>query len=282
MKNYNSNIKLGIASLNVQDLEKQTNFYRHIMGMTVLDENKDFVLLGTSNKAPLLKLQKTSHKFVNSYGLYHIAYLVPTEQDLADILKHFVTSKTGLEGGADHGYSNAIYLSDAEGNGIEVYYDKDESFWDRRPDGTIVGITERLDADHLLDISKTISPYELPADTIIGHIHLSVRDSKVSSAFYQSVLNFLDKFTVPSASWIAHGDYHHHLAVNNWAGNNLNDRQKDFPGLAYFEIIVTDKDEYLKLIQNIKATNTTIRKETEDAIFIKDPNGIEVRLIKNI
>ena len=87
---------------------------------------------------------------------------------------------------------------------------------------------------------------------------------------------------MPSASWIAHGDYHHHLAVNNWAGNNLNDRQKDFPGLAYLEIIVTDKDEYLKLIQNIKATNTTIRKETEDAIFIKDPNGIEVRLIKSI
>ena len=91
MKNYNSNIKLGIASLNVKDLEKQTNFYRHIMGMTVLVEDKDFVLLGTS-KTPLLKLQKTSHKFVNSYGLYHIAYLVPTEQDLANILKHFVTS----------------------------------------------------------------------------------------------------------------------------------------------------------------------------------------------
>ena len=98
MKNYNSNIKLGIASLNVQNLEKQTNFYRHIMGMTVLEEDKDLVLLGTSNKTPLLKLQKTTHKFVNSYGLYHIAYLVPTEQDLADILKHFVTSKTRLEG----------------------------------------------------------------------------------------------------------------------------------------------------------------------------------------
>ena len=94
MKNYNSNIKLGIASLNVQDLEKQTNFYRHIMGMTVLEEDKDFIFLGTSNKTPLLKLRKTPHKFVHSYGLYHIAYLVPTEQDLADILKHFATSKT--------------------------------------------------------------------------------------------------------------------------------------------------------------------------------------------
>ena len=282
MKNYNSNIKLSIASLNVQDLEKQTNFYRQIMGMMVLEEDEDFVLLGTSNKTPLLKLQKTSHKFVHSYDLYHIAYLVPTEQDLADILKHFITSQTRLEGGADYGYSNAIYLSDTEGNGIEVYYDKDESFWDRRPDRTIVGVTERLDAERLLDISKTISPYELPTDTIIGHIHLSVRDSKVSSAFYQNVLNFLDKFTVPFASWIAHGNYHHHLAVNNWAGGDLNNRQKDFPGLAYFEIIVTDKDEYLKLIQNIKATNTTIRKETNDTIFIEDPNGIEVRLIKEI
>lgn len=121
MKTYNSNIKLGIATLNVENLEKQTDFYTTKMGMTILENSSETVLLGTHDNTPLLKLQKTEHKFVHSYGLYHIAYLVPTEQDLANILKHFVSSNIALEGGADHGYSNAIYLSDAEDNGIEVY-----------------------------------------------------------------------------------------------------------------------------------------------------------------
>lgn len=279
MKTYNSNIKLGIAALNVEDLEKQTNFYTLRMGMHILEQDSNYVLLGTKGNTPLLKLQRTEHKFVHSYGLYHIAYLVPSEQDLANILKHFITSKTVLEGGADHGYSNAIYLSDAEGNGIEVYYDTDESTWDKHPDGKIVGKTEELDAQHLLNISKEISPYELPIGTIIGHVHLSVRNAKTSSEFYQTVLNFGDKFSVPSGSWLAHGNYHHHLAVNNWAGANLNDRQKDFPGLAYFEIIATD-EEYNKLIQNIKATNTYVVAETPDRIAINDINGIEIHIIK--
>lgn len=280
MKTYNSNIKLGIASLNVENLEKQKVFYTTVMGMRVLEEDDNSVLLGTKDGFALLKLEKTNHKFVHSYGLYHIAYLVPSEQDLANILKHFAVDRVVLEGGADHGYSNAIYLSDAEQNGIEVYYDKDESLWDKREDGRIVGITEPINAEHLLEIAKDVVPYELPNGTIIGHMHLSVRNSQKSSEFYQKVLNFKDKFSVPTGSWLAHGGYHHHLAVNQWAGSSLNDRQKDFPGLRYFEIIVTDENEYASLVQNIKATNTTIVKEDTNKIFILDPNGIEVHLIR--
>ncbi|MGX7111984.1 VOC family protein [Gemella cuniculi] len=279
MNNYNSNIKFGIATLNVKNLNKQIDFYTNTMGMTVLDETDDIVLLGTKDNNPLLKLQKTEKKFVHSYGLYHIAYLVPSEQDLANILKHFVTHKTLLDGGADHGYSNAIYLDDAEGNGIEVYYDKDMSYWNIQEDGRIIGITEELDATHLLNISENIIPYELPNGTIIGHIHLTVKDSRESSTFYQNTLNFLDKFTVPNASWIAHGDYHHHLAVNNWAGANLALREKNLPGLAYFELIVTSQKEYANLLKNIKANNTAIISENPNKISILDPNGIEIHLI---
>lgn len=280
MKTYNSNIRLGVATLNVENLEKQIEFYTTALGMSVLEKDDSTAVLGTKDGSALLRLQVTDHKFVHSYGLYHIAYLVPSEQDLADILRHFVRDKVLLEGAADHGYSNAIYLHDAEENGIEVYYDKDESAWDKREDGRIVGVTDPLDAEHLLNISKDVVPYELPNGTIIGHMHLSVRNSKKSSEFYQTVLNFLDKFSMPTGSWLAHGGYHHHLAVNQWAGSSLNDRQKGFPGLAYFDIIVTTGEEFASLVQNIKATNTTIVKETTDSIFILDPNGIEVHLIR--
>ena len=214
MEKYNSNIKLGTVTLNVVNLEKQIKFYTESIGMELISNNAQGATLGTKDNTPLLYLNKVEGPLVRSYGLYHIAYLVPSKQDLANILRHFIDTHTPLEGGADHGYSNALYLTDIEGNGIEVYYDKDESTWDKREDGKIVGITEQLDADHLLSISEKVIPYTLPIGTTIGHIHLSVKNSSESTSFYQKVLGFKDKFTVPSASWIAYGNYHHHLAVN--------------------------------------------------------------------
>lgn len=279
MEKYNSNIKLGTATLNVVNFDRQLKFYTEVMGMTVISKNDIEATLGASDNTPLLHLKKVDGPLVRSYGLYHIAYLVPDEQSLANILRHFIDSNVPLDGGSDHGYSNALYLSDIEGNGIEVYYDKDESTWDKREDGKIVGITEQLDADHLLSISEKVIPYTLPVGTTIGHIHLSVRNSSESTSFYQKVLGFKDKFTVPSASWIAYGDYHHHVAVNQWAGPNLNLRQKGTPGLAYFEIIFVNNATYTNVINNIKENNINIVQKLANKTIITDPNGIEIHLI---
>ena len=279
MEKYNSNIKLGTATLNVVNLEKQIKFYTESLGMTLLSNNSQEAILGTEDNTPLLYLNKVDGPLVRSYGLYHIAYLVPTKQDLANILQHFIDTHIPLDGGADHGYSNALYLADIEGNGIEVYYDKDESTWDKRENGTIVGVTEPLDADYLLNISEKVIPYKLPIGTTIGHIHLSVRNSVESSNFYQKVLGFKDKFTVPSASWIAYGDYHHHLAVNQWAGPNLSLSEKGTPGLAHFEIIFVNNNVYTDIINNIKEYNINIVNELSNKIIINDPNGIEVHLV---
>ena len=251
MKKYNSNIKLGTATLNVVNFDRQLKFYTEAMGMTIISKKETEATLGTSDNTPLLNLKKVDGPLVRSYGLYHIAYLVPDEQSLANILRHFIDSNIPLDGGSDHGYSNALYLSDIEGNGIEVYYDKDENTWDRKEDGKIIGVTEPIDANHLLNISKSVTPYSLPVGTIIGHVHLSVQNSTVSSNFYQEVLGFSDKFTVASASWIAYGDYHHHLAVNHWGGPNLSLRQKGTPGLDYFEILFIDDITYNKVVENI-------------------------------
>ena len=137
MEKYNSNIKLGTVTLNVVNIEKQIKFYTESMGMELISNDDSGATLGTKDNTPLLYLNKVEGPLVRSYGLYHIAYLVPSKQDLANILRHFIDTHTPLEGGADHGYSNALYLTDIEGNGIEVYYDKDESTWDKREDGKI-------------------------------------------------------------------------------------------------------------------------------------------------
>ena len=277
MKKYNSNIKLGTATLNVVNFERQLKFYTEALGMTVVSKTETEAPLGTSDNTPLLHLKKVDGPLVRSYGLYHIAYLVPDEQSLANILRHFIDSNIPLDGGSDHGYSNALYLSDIEGNGIEVYYDKDESTWDIKEDGRIIGVTEPIDATHLLDISKSVVPYTLPVGTIIGHVHLSVQNSTVSSNFYQEILGFSDKFTVASASWIAYGNYHHHLAVNNWGGPHLSLREKGTP-----EIIFIDDVAYNQIVENIKNNNTKIISEYDNKIIINDPNGIEIHLIKEV
>ena len=278
MAKYNSDIIMGKIVLNVNDLERQLNFYTKTLGMTIISRDEKSANLGTKDSKVLLTLNKVDASWVRSYGLYHVAYLVPSKKDLANILRHFVVTKTILDGAADHGYSNAIYLQDAENNGIEVYYDLDESTWDKREDGKIVGITEPLDGDGLLKISEEINPYELPNGTTVGHVHLSVQNAKVSSEFYQNILNFSDKFSVPTGSWLAHGNYHHHLAVNNWAGGNLNLRKEGTPGLAYFDILVENSDSYTKLVDNILTNNVKILEQTDTSVKILDPNLIEVHL----
>lgn len=144
---------------------------------------------------------------------------------LADVLKHLSDLRIPLVGGADHGYSEAIYLEDLEGNGIELYRDKPVSSWDIREDDRIIGVTEALAAQDIYELGEKVDPFILAEGTRMGYIHLSVKDSRAASQFYQKVLGLEDKFSIPSASWIAAVQYYHHLAVNEWAGKGLAPRE---------------------------------------------------------
>ena len=216
---YNSKIYLAEAVLNVKDLAGQTAFYTQIIGLEVLSQTEKEVILGSGNK-PLVHLIQTNREEAvkSSYGLYHMAILLPSREDLADVFKHIAELDYPFVGAADHGYSEALYLEDLEGNGIELYRDKPVAEWDIREDGRIVGVTEELSAQEIYEMGRKVEPFVIAEETRMGHIHLSVKDSQLASAFYQEVLELADKFTIPSASWIASGDYHHHLAVNEWGG----------------------------------------------------------------
>ena len=122
---YNSHIHLAEVALNVKDLESQTAFYHQLLGLEILSRSEGEVLLGAGGKAlvKLIKTDDTSNP-KQTYGLYHMALLLPSREDLANVFKHLLDLKIPLVGGADHGYSEAIYLEDLEGNGIELYRDK--------------------------------------------------------------------------------------------------------------------------------------------------------------
>ena len=278
---YNSKIYVAEAVLNVKDLARQTAFYTQIIGLEILSQTATEVVLGAGNK-PLVHLIETNREeeVKSSYGLYHMAILLPSREDLADVFKHIAELDYPFVGAADHGYSEALYLEDLEGNGIELYRDKPVAEWDIREDGRIVGVTEELSAQEIYEMGHKVEPFVIAKDTRMGHIHLSVKDSQLATAFYQDVLELADKFTISSASWIASGDYHHHLAVNEWGGKNLAKRDKEMNGLAYYVLEVEDKEDLITIAERAKNCGAEVKWLSSNALFLEDNDGILTRIRK--
>lgn len=277
---YQSSIRLSTVKLFVSDLEKMTDFYTKYIGLQVLEQSETAVQLTFDGREAALIFEKTDLPAENNYGLYHTAILVPTRDHLGLALRHLLVNQVPLTGAADHGYSEAVYLDDPEGNGIEIYRDKPMSQWDIREDGTIPGVTEEMDGQSMLDnLTDIPAVYSLSPDTIIGHVHLSVKDAAASSKLYQKVFDLADKFSVPSASWIASGQYHHQLAFNQWAGPYLSKRQNGRPGLAYLTIEFADVNLYHIALKKARLLGMTIIEENPDFSIVEDHDGIQTKMI---
>ena len=276
---YNSRIHLAEVALNVRDLAGQTAFYHQLLGLEILHQSEEEVILGAGEK-PLVKLIQTENtgNLKQSYGLYHMALLLPSREDLANVFKHLLDLKIPLVGGADHGYSEAIYLEDLEGNGIELYSDKPVAEWDIREDGRIIGVTEELSAQDIYQLGKEIEPFAIASGTRMGHVHLSVKNSRESSAFYQESLDLEDKFTIPHASWIASGAYHHHLAVNEWGGKDLARRENSMAGLAYYVVEVENKEFLVNLFTQAQDRQGQLQWISSSEFSVTDKDGIVTRV----
>lgn len=277
---YQAHHYLKSITLNVNDLEGMAKFYTEMVGLTVVKATDEQIYLGSSKKEAQLILQKNDDHSQQLAGLYHTAILVPDRNTLGLALHHLVINNVPLEGGADHGYSEAIYLPDPEGNGIEIYRDKPVSEWDIRDNGQIVGVTEELDAQSLVDnLVNVTDKFILPSETRIGHIHLSVNDADKTSKLYQKVFGFEDKFSIPSASWIASGGYHHHLAFNQWTGPNLGKRQEGQKGFNHMVIAYNDPILFQASLKKAKLYQMTILEESEQAATLEDFNGLQTKII---
>ena len=278
---YQSDFELGYVALNVRNLDLQSQYYQQVLGLSVIHQDESMIDLGVG-KTVLVRLIKTEEALdvAGSYGLYHLAILLPSREALAQIFKHFVDHSVPLIGASDHDYSEAIYLEDTEGNGIEIYRDRPVSEWDIKEDGRIIGTTEAMDAEGLYRLATPLEgPYKMPEGSRMGHVHLSVRKSDISSGFYQNVLKVQDKFSVHSASWLASGNYHHHLAVNEWGGQ-LAARTEGMRGLAYYTVIFKDEQLYQDTIERAKKFAKNVEIGEQEASFT-DLDGIKTRLVLN-
>lgn len=242
---FDAPLHVGAVTLVVRDLSRVAEFYNNAIGLESIGTSAGDTIMGTGS-TPLLRLRPDPAAQVadtRSTGLFHTAFLVPTRRDLARWLAHAAASKIALEGASDHIVSEALYLSDPEGNGIEIYADRPPSAWQRK-DGQILMDTLPLDIDGLMG---TLAPQETPwtamaAGTRIGHIHLKVGDTGAAEQFYDGLLGFATTYRRPGASWMGSGGYHHHVAANSWMSRGAGPRQPGTTGLTGFEIVVKDAD----------------------------------------
>lgn len=280
---YNSAIRLGMVSLNVKDLTNMTNFYTEIIGLSILSQDDNKSLLTFDGKEAIIELRLVNSDQEATYGLYHTAILVPNRNALGLALRQILVTQALLDGAADHGYSEAIYISDPEGNGVEIYRDKDVSEWDIKEDGQIIGVTDPMDGQSMLDnLTEIPEVYKLDPATIIGHVHLSVHNALASSQLYQKVFQMGNKMTIPTASWIASGQYHHHLAFNNWGGPNLQKHQESNLGLNYLTIEYSDQIFFDATLKKAQLHGMIVIEKEKNNYLLEDLDGIRthVTLVK--
>ncbi|WP_256299545.1 VOC family protein [Haloarchaeobius salinus] len=264
--------RIGRTALTVSKLTEMADFYQDIVGLTVLGRSDTTAVLGVE-ETPLLVLEHDPDalgRHRSGAGLFHNAFRVPSREALGDALAR-VRERWQLGGASDHGVSEALYLTDPEGNGIEIYRDYPREEWPRGDDGTIRMGTYSLDLEPLRAAAAGESG--LPAGTDVGHVHLEVSSLEEFRAFYVDRVGFEVQTEVPAASFVSAGGYHHHLGANTWHHRS---RPVDGRGLSWFEVVLPDADA-LDAVQDRVAEGRYTVTGTDDGIAVTGPDGIEMR-----
>ncbi len=275
-----ANTMIGAVTLKVADLQKMTAFYRDVIGLQVREQTAEMVSLGTATRSLVhLHLLPNGRFISHTTGLYHLALRVPTRQDLANWLHHYAQLDAPFwQGASDHGVSEALYLSDPEGNGIEVYWDRPQAQWPQDKSGSLSMYTRHLDLQALLNLANGGGWSGISPATVMGHIHLKVADIAAARQFYVDTIGFNVVIEMPgSALFVAAGDYHHHIGLNTWHSRQAPMLSTDAFGLAQFEILFAGQNALQNVITRLKQANHPIQNKTSTRL-IHDPFNIEIAL----
>ena len=267
--------ELGMVALTVGDFDGSVLFYQDVMGFELMQEGDEEAILGAGGE-PLLALYKREGARPaprNATGLYHFAILVPSRADLAQWLLHLAVSGYPLSGASDHLVSEAIYLSDPEGNGIEVYRDRPREEWPRRG-GQLQMATDPLDLQALVDEAQAKpQPWKgLAAGTRLGHIHLQVGSIPQARDFYHGVLGFdvIVDWERMGALFVSAGGYHHHIGLNIWHSKGGGPAPEGSGGLRYFTVHLPSRGALDEVLARLDAAGVTY-KEEDGAMVVEDP-----------
>jgi catechol 2,3-dioxygenase len=273
---------LGPVRLTVSDLDRSRVFYERAIGLRTTELEDGTLGLGVPGGPALLELRgDSSAPRLNrrAPGLYHLAILVPTRLDLAFALARLVQARWPLDGASDHMVSEALYLSDPDGNGIEIYRDRPRAEW-RRDGDQLQMATLPLDLDDIVGQLHGAPELqaEVPVGTRIGHVHLQVSDLSEAEAFYHGVLGF-DVMVrgYPGALFVSAGGYHHHIGLNTWHSAGSAPAPAGSVGLRSFTIELPDERELAAVLARLEAAGIAT-EQPAGGLLVRDPFGSGVVL----
>ncbi|RUM98060.1 VOC family protein [Pseudaminobacter arsenicus] len=255
-------VSVARVGLKAWDAETVASYYRQVVGLEELSRDASAITLGVGSRA-LLEIEADKSAKPDDprgAGLFHTAFLLPSRADLGRWIKHAIANKIGVDGASDHLVSEALYLTDPEGNGIEIYVDRPHETWNWQ--GSQVDMaTNQLDIQSIVDSVPAGSPdwKGAPENSVVGHVHLRVGDPAEAERWWNSEMGFdTVKNYGAQAVFLSSGGYHHHIGANSWQSQGAGRRDESRTGLTFVEM------------RSAKATAEEIRE---------DPWGTVIRTV---
>jgi catechol 2,3-dioxygenase len=274
-------LRLGVVELTVSDLDRAIGFYE-ALGLRVARRADGVAALGAGAEELLvLHEQPGARRAGRHAGLYHVALLHSSREELARTALRLATSRTMIDGASDHGISEAIYLSDPDGNGIELYADRPRDVWPDLSDTSwLTGGPDPLDLHGLLALVSDEEPRaEIDPGLVVGHLHLHVGDVERGLRFYRDVLGFDLMTNVGSAAFTSAGGYHHHVAFNVWRGQGVGPAPEGVVGLRHWTVVLPDAAAVAQVRERVEAAG--LATEPHDGGFLAhDPWDIAVAFVQ--
>jgi len=272
-------LRIGGARLAVSDVGRSVDFYARALGLPLIAGDEDGATLGPERERPTLalaRLEQPSAAPPHSTGLFHLAFLHPSRSSLAGTIEHVIAARWPIHGASDHGVSEALYLSDPDGLGVEIYVDRPREQWRRPAVGEGVEmVTRPLDLDDLLAQGPLEPPLKMSAEVVLGHVHLKVSDVPRAAAFYRDVLGFAEQAHMPSAAFLAAGGYHHHVGLNSWQSRGARPASDSAPGLRLIAFELSSPAALAELEDRLSRQQggQLAPERRPGRVYVSDPDG---------
>lgn len=268
------------VQLNVQDFSKMKDFYTTILDLKIINETPSTIAFTADGQQVLLTLVATpdfSPRPKRSAGMYHFALLLPERSDLANFTAHLHQAGYPFAA-ADHSVSEALYLTDPEGNEIEIYIDRLPEEWTWQ-DELVEMTIDPLNFNALAQQQTAAGWKGIPTKTIMGHLHLYVSDLEQTKDFYTKGLGFdIVSRYAHQALFLATGQYHHHIAINTWMGVGAPKAQPNQLGMSFYTLQYPDITALNQAIEHLEALSHSVQKN-ETGATVTDPSGIRVQMV---
>jgi len=266
---------VGAVHLTVSDLARSLDYYRSAIGLRVLEEGAGRASLGTDGGELLALVEERGARPAVGYtGLYHFALVVPERVQLAAWLAHAARDRVPLVGLSDHFVSEALYLSDPDGHGIEIYRDRPREIWEGKVGTTLT--TMPLDVDDLLGVldDPATEPFDgLPAGTAMGHVHLKVSSIPETIEFYRDVLGLdLTAQLGDQAAFLSAGGYHHHVGANTWESAGATAPPPGTAGLRHATVVLPDEPARADVVAAVESAGLPVDDQDGEPL-VHDPSG---------